>query len=71
MDQKLDQGLACQSCGTIYLNIPENVTSDTPISCSSCGSFLACWGELEKAFNRQGGQHGVFDLHDGQIIRKE
>jgi hypothetical protein len=30
---------------------------------------LGWWIELEEDFNAQGGQSGVFELHDGQIIR--
>ena len=71
MEQKLDHGLECPDCGTIYLNIPKNVTGDTPIQCSSCGKFLGSWGDLERSFNRQGGQHGIFEMVEGQIIRIE
>ncbi|PSH65482.1 hypothetical protein CU103_07890 [Phyllobacterium sophorae] len=70
MDQKLDHGLGCPDCGTIYLNIPKHVTGDTPITCTTCGRFLGSWGDLEQCFNRQGGQYGVFEMHDGLIIRK-
>lgn len=71
MEQKLNHGLNCVDCGTIYLDIPMSVTGDTPINCSSCGKFLGSWGDLERSFNRQGGQHGVFEMDDGQIIRKD
>ncbi|MEK1888207.1 MAG: hypothetical protein AAAB35_11675 [Phyllobacterium sp.] len=71
MERKLDHGLDCPICGTIYLDIPKDVASDTPIQCSTCGTFLGSWGELESSFNKQGGQHGVFDMYDGQIIRKD
>ena len=33
--------------------------------------FIGYWGELERDFNRQGGQDGVFELHEGQMIRRE
>lgn len=66
MDHKLD----CKDCGTIYLNLPGNLTNDTPIFCSTCNQFIGRWGDLERDFNAQGGQNGVFELHDGQIDRK-
>lgn len=67
--ERLDHKLNCKDCGTIYLEIPEDVASHTPIYCSTCGELLGCWEELEKDFNQQGGQDGVFSLHDGQIDR--
>ena len=69
--ERLDHKLDCKACGTIYLDIPADVRSATPIHCSSCKQFIGYWGELERDFNRQGGQDGIFELHDGQIIRKE
>ena len=71
MAQRLDHELDCPDCGTIYLAIPDNVTVDTPIACSTCRKLLGTWGDLERSFNKQGGQNGIFDMHDGQIIRKE
>lgn len=69
--ERLDHKLDCKDCGTIYLDIPETVASDTPIHCSSCGQLLGRWGELERDFARQGGQNGVFEMKDGQILRKD
>ncbi|ATU94097.1 hypothetical protein [Phyllobacterium zundukense] len=69
--ERLDHKLDCKACGTIYLDIPDDVTLSTPIHCSSCGTYLGTWRELERDFNSQGGQNGIFDMHDGQIIRKE
>jgi hypothetical protein len=66
---RLDQKLNCRVCGTIYLDIPPNVMSHSPIYCSSCGLLLGRWDDLEKDFNVQGGQDGVFKLHNGQIER--
>ena len=66
MPQRLDHKLDCKACGTIYLQIPENVQSHTPIYCSSCGDLLGRWDELERDFYQQGGQHGIFEMHDGQ-----
>ncbi|MBB3148674.1 hypothetical protein FHS21_005122 [Phyllobacterium trifolii] len=71
MPQRLDHKLDCKTCGTIYLQIPENVQSHTPIYCSSCGELLGRWDKLELDFNQQGGHNGVFEMRDGQIIRKE
>ena len=71
LPQRLDHKLDCKACGTIYLEIPENVQSHTPIYCSSCGELLGRWDELELDFNQQGGQNGIFEMHDGQIIRRE
>jgi hypothetical protein len=47
------------------------MTPSTSIVCSSCSEYLGTWGELEEAFYAQGGGDGVFELHDGQIIRKD
>jgi transcription elongation factor Elf1 len=69
MSEKLDHLLECPDCGTINLDIPRNVKSDTPIHCSICGNTLGTWAELERDFDKQGGQHGVFELKEGQIIR--
>ena len=55
MPQRLDHKLDCKACGTIYLEIPEDVQSHTPIYCSSCGALLGRWDELERDFNQQGG----------------
>lgn len=68
--ERLDHKLDCKNCGTIYLNIPDDVNGTTVINCSTCGQFLGYWGELSRDFDRQGGQHGVFELRDGQIERK-
>lgn len=67
---RLDHKLDCKKCGTIYLDIPEDVQSHTPIYCSTCGVLMGRWEELERDFNAQGGQDGVFELRDGQIDRK-
>jgi transcription elongation factor Elf1 len=71
MIQRLDNKLECPKCHTIYLTLTKSVTMSTPIHCSSCGEYLGTWGELESDFYAQGGDHGVFEMHDGQIIRKE
>ncbi|SDP46197.1 hypothetical protein SAMN05428967_2227 [Phyllobacterium sp. YR620] len=68
--ERLDHKLDCKFCGTIYLKIPDDVRGVTPINCSTCGQFLGYWGELERDFNRQGGQDGVFEMKNGQILRK-
>ncbi|MDR6636340.1 ribosomal protein S27E [Phyllobacterium sp. 1468] len=39
--KRLDHKLDCKACGTIYLDIPADVQSHTPIYCSSCGDFAA------------------------------
>jgi hypothetical protein len=69
--ERLDHKLDCKDCGTIYLDIPDTVESDTLIHCSSCGQLLGRWSELESDFARQGGQNGVFEMKDGQILRKD
>ncbi|MCX8282498.1 hypothetical protein OSJ77_20100 [Phyllobacterium sp. 0TCS1.6C] len=68
--QRLDHKLDCKSCGTVYLEIPEKITDSTLIKCSTCGAILGRWADLELDFNRQGGQDGVFEMKDGQILRK-
>jgi hypothetical protein len=68
--ERLDHKLDCKACGTIYLDIPDDVRNVTPIHCSSCGQFIGYWGELNGDFDGQGGQDGVFELKDGHILRK-
>jgi hypothetical protein len=71
MGKKLGHRLECPDCGTIYLRIPDNVQNHTLIQCSSCARVLGRWSELEADFDAQGGHDGVFELHDGQIIRMD
>lgn len=68
--ERLNHKLDCKACGTIYLDIPEDVRTTDVISCSKCGQFLGYWGELSRDFDGQGGQSGVFELKDGQILHK-
>jgi hypothetical protein len=49
----------------------DDLTRFTLIRCSSCGTYLGRWGEVEASFAAQGGQRGVFEMRDDQIIRKE
>ncbi len=69
--KRLNNKLACPSCHTIYLTLMQEVTYSSPIHCSSCGEYLGTWGELETDFIAQGGESGVFEMHDGQIIRRD
>lgn len=71
MEKKLDSKLECPKCQTIYLTLTQNVTSNTPIHCSSCGTYLGTWGELEADFYAQGGSSGVFRMDRGEIIQIE
>lgn len=64
--KRLDNKLDCKSCGTIYLDVPEDATGDSVIHCSSCNRPLGTWNELQRDFYQQSGQ-GVFHLHGGQI----
>ena len=66
MGKRLDDKLDCKRCGTISLEIPDDATDETPISCSSCGELMGTWGELQRNFYRQSGR-GIFDLEDGNI----
>jgi hypothetical protein len=70
MPEKLDHKLECPACGTIYLRIPHNVQHHTLIQCSSCAKVLGRWRDLLEDFDAQGGQCGIFEMHDGQIIRR-
>ncbi|RCW78034.1 hypothetical protein C7476_1312 [Phyllobacterium bourgognense] len=70
LDQRLDSKLACPRCKSIYLAFTQKLTPSTSIVCSSCSEFLGTWGELEAEFFAQGGGDGVFEMHDGQIIRR-
>jgi transcription elongation factor Elf1 len=72
IDQRLDRKLECPKCQTIYLTFTQDLASlSTPIVCSSCGEYMGTWGELEADFYAQGGDHGVFGMRDGQILRKQ
>jgi hypothetical protein len=71
MNKRLDHKLECPTCGTIYLRIPDDVQDHTLIQCSSCDRVLGKWRELEIDFHSQGGGTGVFEMHEGQIIRRE
>ncbi|RCW85497.1 hypothetical protein [Phyllobacterium bourgognense] len=71
MEKRLDNKLECPNCYRIYLTLTQNVTSISPIHCSACGTYLGTWAELETDFYAQGGDNGVFEMHDGQIIRKD
>jgi hypothetical protein len=71
MAQRLDHKLDCKTCGTIYLDIPDDASEYTPISCSSCGTHLGTWGDLQDDLTAQlRGTSGAFDLHDGQFDEK-
>jgi DNA-directed RNA polymerase subunit RPC12/RpoP len=67
MTKNLNHRLECQDCGTIYLSMPETITDESPIYCSTCGQFLGKWRDLETDFAEQGGQDGVFKMDEGQI----
>lgn len=67
---RIDNKLECPRCHTIYLALTQNVSSYTPIHCSSCATYLGTWRELEADFFAQGGCAGIFEMHDGQIIRR-
>jgi transcription elongation factor Elf1 len=69
--KRLDSKLVCPKCDTIYLTLTQDVTYRTPIHCSVCGEYLGTWAELETDFIAQGGDSGVFEMHDGQIIRRD
>lgn len=64
--KRLDHKLDCKACGTIYLDVPDDVLEDSLIHCSHCHAILGRWGELQRDFYRQAGE-GIFHLHDGQI----
>ena len=71
MNQRLNSKLECPKCQTIYLTFTQDMALSTPIICSSCGEYMGTWGDLEADFYAQGGGDGVFEMRDGQIIRKE
>jgi hypothetical protein len=69
--RRLNHELMCPGCGVIYLHIPHGVTNSTIIHCSTCSKPLGTWFELETSFIDQGGESGVFEMRDGQIIRRD
>ncbi|MDN2578726.1 hypothetical protein [Aquibium sp. ELW1220] len=58
--------LDCKRCGTIALEISDEVVESSPISCSSCGAYMGTWGDLQDNFDKQVNV-GAFDLEDGNI----
>ncbi|TDQ09138.1 hypothetical protein [Phyllobacterium brassicacearum] len=71
MGKKLDSKLQCPKCNTIYLTLTQNVTLSSLVNCATCGTYLGTWAELESDFIAQGGENGVFEMREGQIIRKD
>ncbi len=71
MTIRLDNKLECPQCRTLYLTLTDGVSGSTPIHCSSCGPYLGSWAELEQDFFRQGRSRGVFEMREGQIVRKD
>ncbi|RCW78882.1 hypothetical protein C7476_12168 [Phyllobacterium bourgognense] len=69
MATQLNGRLECSECRATYLRIPTHVRSDSPILCTTCGNYIGRWYEVESSFMKQGGLNGVFDLHDGHIIK--
>ena len=70
MAQRLNGKLECAECHKVYLRIPAEPSSDSPIFCSSCGNLVGRWGDIESSFIEQGGLNGVFEMVDGHIIRR-
>lgn len=53
MVQRLNGKLECARCRTVYLCIPDDVRSDSPIFCTACGSFLGRWSESPKTYGQR------------------
>lgn len=72
MAHKLDHKLDCKQCGTIYLDIADDLADDAVVSCSTCGKEIGVWRELKADYRWQASEtEGVFDLHDGQFEVKK
>jgi hypothetical protein len=56
---RFDFPLLCPNCLTIYLDLAGTLSEFTLISCSSCSTYVARWGELEASI-AQGGQHRAY-----------
>ncbi len=67
--QFLGRKLQCSNCGTIYLDIPEDATESTIVTCSKCTLRLGTWGELQDEYFRQAGS-GVFEIRSGRFKRR-
>ncbi len=65
--KRLDDKLDCKACGTVQMDIPDDVTDETPIHCSNCGAYLGTWGELVDDFAKQTHSGEMFDLNKGNI----
>ncbi len=70
MGQRLGGKLECSECHTTYLRMPEKIIEDSPVFCVTCGNYIGRWHEIQDSIIAQGGLSGVFDLHDGHIIRR-
>jgi hypothetical protein len=64
----LNDRLECPKCGTITLQIPDDVQQDSPISCSRCSTYLGTWEELQDNFEKQN-DAGAYELRKGRIKR--
>jgi hypothetical protein len=67
----LSHKLECPDCGTFYLRMPDNVQNHTLIQCRSCARVLGRWSELVADFDAQVVHDGVFEMREGQIVRKD
>lgn len=45
----MEFGLTCQKCGGHQINIPDNATDESPVTCASCGVTHCTFGELRDA----------------------
>lgn len=66
---RLDNKLDCKACGTIQMEIPDEPSEQTRITCSNCGAYLGTWGELQDDFAAQIGDADFLDLNHGNIIK--
>ena len=67
---QLDDKLDCKHCGTIQMDIPDGATEHTLIHCSNCGACLGEWGELQDDLAKQVGDGHIFELKEGNIVRR-
>jgi hypothetical protein len=59
------KGLGCPACGSLSVDLPEELESSTVVHCDRCGHSLGAWGDLQKKFTQV--VQGAFELDEGRI----
>jgi hypothetical protein len=68
--ERLDHKLDCKACGTIYLDIPDDVRNVTPSTAAHAAGSLVIGVSLIAISTDRVAKDGIFEMRDGQILRK-